>query len=94
LRSAVCASTWLTSAGGTLRGATVPDAFELLLAVSSVNRVVGVEIAGGVDTRDDADRFLTAASAALGEDNLSSRNFRLGSHVLLENLLAAPSLNK
>jgi deoxyribose-phosphate aldolase len=76
-----------TSTGTTSRGATMPAAFELLLAAEAAPRPVGVKISGGVRTRDDAERFYIAATAVFGLDTVGPDNFRLGASALLENLV-------
>jgi deoxyribose-phosphate aldolase len=79
-----------TSTGTTAQGATVPAVFELCLAAQKAPRPVGVKVSGGVRTRDDAERYLTAAASVIGESEISARTFRFGSSSLLDALVARP----
>lgn len=76
-----------TSTGKVAAGATLETAALLLEVVAEAGGRVGLKLAGGVRTADDAARYLGLADAMMGAAWVTSERFRLGASALLDDLL-------
>lgn len=80
-----------TSTGKEYPGASLEAAYVMALAIKEyaekTGRMVGLKVAGGVTTADEAVAYYTIVKEALGEKWLSSEYFRIGASRLANNLL-------
>jgi deoxyribose-phosphate aldolase len=81
---------FLKSSTGKLQPAATLDAARILLeAAAGSRRPVGVKMAGGIRTTDDAAAYLQLADEIMGPGWVSPGSFRFGASALLDDLLAA-----
>ena len=80
-----------TSTGKEYPGASLEAAYVMALAIKEyaekTGRMVGLKVAGGVTTADEAVAYYTIVKEVLGEKWLSSEYFRIGASRLANNLL-------
>ncbi|MDE6525191.1 MAG: deoxyribose-phosphate aldolase [Paramuribaculum sp.] len=80
-----------TSTGKEYTGASLEAAYVMALAIKEYSektgRMVGLKVAGGVTTADEAVAYYTIVKEVLGEKWLSSEYFRIGASRLANNLL-------
>ncbi len=80
-----------TSTGKEYPGASLEAAYVMALAIKEyaekTGRMVGLKVAGGVTTADEAVACYTIVKEVLGEKWLSSEYFRIGASRLANNLL-------
>lgn len=85
------ADTIKSSTGKTTPAATLPAALVMLEAVRDLRertgRQVGVKVAGGIRTADQALRYLVLAGQVAGADWLAPERFRFGASRLLDDLV-------
>jgi deoxyribose-phosphate aldolase len=81
---------FLKSSTGKLQPAATLDAPRLLLEMAAAaGRPVGVKMAGGIRTTDDAAAYLSLVDKIMGPSWAAPAHFRFGASALLDDLLAA-----
>jgi len=81
---------FLKSSTGKLQPAATPESARLLLeAAAASERRVGVKLAGGIRSADQAAAYLALADSVMGPGWASAETFRFGASALLDDLLAA-----
>jgi deoxyribose-phosphate aldolase len=84
-----------TSTGKTPVSATPEAAFIMCRAISDfyseTGIKVGIKVAGGITTAEDANIYYNIVSSCLGEEWLTNKLFRIGASKLANNLLSAMS---
>jgi len=81
---------FLKSSTGKLQPAATPEAARLLLdAAATSGRRVGVKLAGGIRSTDQAASYLALADRIMGTGWAARETFRFGASALLDDLLAA-----
>ncbi|MGD9639301.1 MAG: deoxyribose-phosphate aldolase [Alphaproteobacteria bacterium] len=78
-----------TSTGKTKVSATVEAANAMIESIKLSGKKVGFKASGGIRDRKQAAAYLTIAKSIMGENWISSQNFRFGASGLLDDLLAA-----
>lgn len=76
-----------TSTGKTPGKATVSASRAILRAIQASDRPVGLKVAGGIRTLEDAARYISAARDIMGDAWVTPQNFRIGASGLLDELL-------
>lgn len=80
-----------TSTGKEYQGASLEAAYVMALAIkeyeAKAGRMVGLKVAGGITTADEAVAYYTIVKEVLGEKWLSKEYFRIGASRLANNLL-------
>ncbi|MRI35487.1 deoxyribose-phosphate aldolase [Endozoicomonas sp. OPT23] len=76
-----------TSTGKTPENATLEAAEVMLTVISEKDKSVAFKASGGVRDAEMAHRYLTLATGIMGEDWITSEQFRFGASSLLPNLL-------
>ena len=81
---------FLKSSTGKLQPAATPEAARLLLEAAAASpRPVGVKLAGGIRTTDQAAAYLALADSIMGAGWATPATFRFGASALLDDLLAS-----
>jgi deoxyribose-phosphate aldolase len=81
---------FLKSSTGKLQPAATLDSARILLDMAAAaSRPVGVKMAGGIRTADDAAAYLALADRVMGASWAAPQTFRFGASALLDDLLAS-----
>ena len=78
-----------TSTGKVAVNATLEAAEILLEAIKASGRDVGIKVAGGVHTTEDAQAYLALAERVMGANWITPGHFRFGASDLFDDLLVA-----
>lgn len=77
-----------TSTGKIAVGATLEASNAMLTAIKQVNSQTGFKAAGGLRTMEQVASHIFLAKEIMGENWLKPKNFRIGTSILLDELLA------